>query len=362
MLDFGIARAMDSTTLTQTASVVGTAAYMSPEQATGRPADERSDIYSLGCVLYALLAGHPPFTGDGAAAILNQHANSPPRAPRMKNGQVSLELDALVMQMLAKSPDDRPQSAAQVRDQLASPSPAGRSAPSATTAATARLDPTTATRVLPTAPRPGRRRLILAGALAAVMLAIAVVVLASGGSSPHTSTTTGHGTTRAKTSTPTTGIHVTRPTTTAVESTERAAITPTTTASQTAQPSTVSGAADALTALASQDVEAGTIDQHAAKQITNGLSDILNSYEMGHTMDIQPKLADVSQHIAMLEQHGDITSAAVPALNQAVANLTAVFANAPTTTTGTPGGHPPQSPRHPDRPPVKAKHPHAHDH
>jgi serine/threonine-protein kinase len=66
VLDFGIARAMDATTVTQNASVLGTAAYMAPERALGKPADERSDIYSLGCVLYALLAGHPPFRATAA--------------------------------------------------------------------------------------------------------------------------------------------------------------------------------------------------------------------------------------------------------------------------------------------------------
>ena len=93
---------------------------MSPEQALGKPADERSDIYSLGCVLYAMLAGHPPFTGDATAAILNQHANIAPAPVRTENARVPPQLDALVMQMLAKSPDDRPQTAAQVRDRLAS--------------------------------------------------------------------------------------------------------------------------------------------------------------------------------------------------------------------------------------------------
>jgi hypothetical protein len=121
VLDFGIARAMDATTVTQNASVLGTAAYMAPERALGKPADERSDIYSLGCVLYALLAGHPPFRGDSAAAVLNQHANVAPRPLRGENSRVSPELDAAVMQMLAKSPDDRPQTAVEVRDRLTPP-------------------------------------------------------------------------------------------------------------------------------------------------------------------------------------------------------------------------------------------------
>ena len=184
VLDFGIARAMDGTTLTQSSSVLGTAAYMSPEQALGKPADERSDIYSLGCVLYAMLAGHPPFTGDATAAILNQHANIAPAPVRTENARVPPQLDALVMQMLAKSPDDRPQTAAQVRDRLASLGAAPRRT-TPPTAPTARLDRTAVTRTLPTIGRRKRRRWIAAGAVAALALAIVLIALASGGGPRH---------------------------------------------------------------------------------------------------------------------------------------------------------------------------------
>jgi serine/threonine-protein kinase len=118
VLDFGIARSDEGTSLTQTVSVLGTAAYMAPEQASGERADARSDIYSLGCVLYAMLSGAPPFTGDLAAAVLHQHVNiapwpldeAVPGAPR--------PLARLVDQMLAKSPSERPQTAGEVRDRL----------------------------------------------------------------------------------------------------------------------------------------------------------------------------------------------------------------------------------------------------
>ncbi|HWF72437.1 MAG TPA: protein kinase, partial [Solirubrobacteraceae bacterium] len=118
VLDFGIARARGSVTLTEGASVLGTAAYMAPEQALGKPADERSDIYALGCVLYALLTGRPPFTGEGFAAIIHQQANAEPRSPCEENPGVPAALSALVMRMLAKAPEDRPQSAVEVRDRL----------------------------------------------------------------------------------------------------------------------------------------------------------------------------------------------------------------------------------------------------
>ena len=119
VLDFGIARTTDGVTLTQTASVLGTAPYMSPEQAMGQPADARSDIYSLGCVLYEMLTGSPPFMGDLPAAVLHQHVRVAPKAPRAVNPDVPPALDALVLRMLAKAPEDRPQTAAEVRDALA---------------------------------------------------------------------------------------------------------------------------------------------------------------------------------------------------------------------------------------------------
>ena len=118
VLDFGIARALNSHTLTQTATVLGTSAYMSPEQALGQPADARSDIYSLGCVLYEMLTGEPPFTADVSAAVLHQHVRVAPKPARERNPAIPPALDELVMQMLAKSPDDRPQTAAEVRDRL----------------------------------------------------------------------------------------------------------------------------------------------------------------------------------------------------------------------------------------------------
>ncbi|MDE3133125.1 MAG: serine/threonine protein kinase, partial [Acidobacteriota bacterium] len=119
VLDFGIARVLAGVTLTQTAMVLGSTAYLAPELISGQRAGAASDIYSLGCVLYELLAGKPPFTGELPAAILHQHNSSAPRALRRLNGSVPPALDALILRMLAKDPRRRPQDAGELAAALA---------------------------------------------------------------------------------------------------------------------------------------------------------------------------------------------------------------------------------------------------
>jgi serine/threonine protein kinase len=113
--DFGIAWAVDSTThLTATGQVIGTPAYMSPEQCRGEQVDERSDLYSLGCVLYALLTGRPPFAEGQPMAIMLQHLNATPAPPRAIRPDVPPVLDHLVLELLAKDSTRRPADAGQV--------------------------------------------------------------------------------------------------------------------------------------------------------------------------------------------------------------------------------------------------------
>ncbi|MEU8118878.1 Stk1 family PASTA domain-containing Ser/Thr kinase [Spirillospora sp. NPDC049024] len=120
VMDFGIARAMADTasTMTQTAQVIGTAQYLSPEQARGERVDARSDIYSTGCVLYELLTGKPPFTGDSPVAIAYQHVREEPVPPSQVDPQIPQWADAIVLKAMAKDADHRYQNATEFRQEI----------------------------------------------------------------------------------------------------------------------------------------------------------------------------------------------------------------------------------------------------
>ncbi|MET7753497.1 protein kinase [Streptomyces sp. NPDC005389] len=117
VMDFGIARALHGaqSTMTQTGMVMGTPQYLSPEQALGKAVDHRSDLYATGCLLYELLALRPPFTGETPLSVVYQHVQDAPVPPSDVTQSVPPELDGLVMRSLAKDPDDRFQSAEEMR-------------------------------------------------------------------------------------------------------------------------------------------------------------------------------------------------------------------------------------------------------
>lgn len=120
VMDFGIARAMSdaATSVTATSAVMGTAQYLSPEQARGELVDARSDIYSSGCVLYELLTGVTPFNGDSPVAIAYQHVNEPPKPPSTLDNSIPSSLDSITLGALAKSPSNRYQTAAEMRSDV----------------------------------------------------------------------------------------------------------------------------------------------------------------------------------------------------------------------------------------------------
>jgi serine/threonine protein kinase len=164
VFDFGIARTRQDQTLTQPAFAIGTAAYMSPERVNGLPGDERSDIYSLGCLLYAMLTGRPPFVADDVLSVLHQQVHESPVPPSRRGAAIAPPLDALVVGMLAKDPDARPASAAELAGRLAD----GAWPPAATAAGSISHH------------RSGRRGHSLAGLVLLAALVLVAVLLASG--------------------------------------------------------------------------------------------------------------------------------------------------------------------------------------
>jgi serine/threonine-protein kinase len=177
--DFGIARALTSSTatMTQTAAVVGTAHYLSPEQARGEHVDARSDVYSTGCLLYELLTGAPPFTGESAVAVAYQHVREDPVPPSMVEPEVPQAADAIVLFAMAKNPANRYGSAAEMRADieraLAGRPVHARPVSAGSESTGANMSPTS---VLLREP-PARRRSAAYAALAVAALAVFVIAL-----------------------------------------------------------------------------------------------------------------------------------------------------------------------------------------
>ncbi|HEX6399534.1 MAG TPA: Stk1 family PASTA domain-containing Ser/Thr kinase [Actinomycetota bacterium] len=183
VMDFGIARMIAGPeTAPQTSAIMGTAAYLSPEQAQGQPVDARTDIYSLGVVLYEMLTGRPPFTGDSPMAIAYKQVNANPPAPSSVNPDVPAELDAIVMRTLSKNPANRYRTAQELADDLerartggevqATPLlPAGGEA----TQVISRPQPTSV--LPPTEEEPGSSKKAWTGALLAILI---MALLAAG--------------------------------------------------------------------------------------------------------------------------------------------------------------------------------------
>jgi beta-lactam-binding protein with PASTA domain/tRNA A-37 threonylcarbamoyl transferase component Bud32 len=187
VMDFGIARAISdaSSTMTQTAAVVGTAQYLSPEQARGETVDSRSDVYSAGCLLYELLTGRPPFVGDSPVAVAYQHVREPALPPSDHDTSLPPEVDAIVLKALAKRLEDRYQSAAAMRSDIerylggrpvqASIPPPAVAAPPATAATT--VVPATAAAYEEEEPRSRTGLIIALGLLLIVLIAAGAFLL-----------------------------------------------------------------------------------------------------------------------------------------------------------------------------------------
>ena len=178
--DFGIARMTTTAdTVAQTAAILGTASYLSPEQAQGQPVDGRSDLYSLGCVLYEMVTGRPPFLGDSPVAVASKQVLEQPVAPSKLNPDITQDLDAVILRSLAKNPANRYQSAEEMRadlERVARGLPV-EATPLLAPAATQAFDrPDQSTAVLPP-PEPERRSPWVPVAVTLILIAILGAVL-----------------------------------------------------------------------------------------------------------------------------------------------------------------------------------------
>jgi len=178
--DFGIARAASSSTMTRTGAVLGTAHYISPEQAMGEPVGPPSDLYSLGVVLYEMLTGQLPYDADTPIGIAMKHVNGHLRPPREVNPAVPEGLDAITVRLLAKDPKERYQSADELMEDLERFLRGEDPAAAAPTAVMGRVgrDETAPTRVQPAVGREGKRR---RWPLVALLLAALLALLGLGG-------------------------------------------------------------------------------------------------------------------------------------------------------------------------------------
>nr|WP_166682299.1 protein kinase [Streptomyces sp. 846.5] len=317
VVDFGIARTITSAraALTATATVIGTSTYMAPEQATGGHLDPRTDLYALGCVLYAMLTGKPPFEGEDPMAVLFQHLHQPPVPPSRFRAEIPVGLEELVLDLLAKDPDQRPADASAARDQLAR-------ADRPSSAKTLRLpapspvgDGPAPTGPLRWVDRLGGRRgaaLVLA-ALAATGLT--GYVLASGSPADHASA---RSTPPASVSPARTSPQPNSPATTA--STAAPSASPSPDAVQTGQ-----GTFDALQLAVTEAQNAGELAPDAAQDVRNRLGNLARQLAKGRAGNSAHEIADLRHRLSDLQKGGQLSDAGAQRIGSALDALAAIL-------------------------------------
>ena len=321
LMDLGIARSLDGESITRASSILGTAGYVSPEQARGDPVDHRSDIYSLGCVLYEMLTGRPPFEAADPLAVAYKHVHEAPAPPTSLVPSLPLALEAVTLRAMEKDPGARFQSAADLAAALDD-----RTAPVAVAPATTPLPPVGATTPLPAgaatdtlprrADRPprGRRWMPLLLGLAALALLGGLAFALLGGDPP-----------------PGVGDPTGSPSPSASPSRSRSP-SPSALSPQPSPPpvDAVQGAVAALQNVVTEGVNDETISSKAAEEIEDKLADALEKFEGGDTEGAIKELEDLEEKVDELVDKDEVANSQEQKLDRAIEDLAEeMFAAAP---------------------------------
>jgi eukaryotic-like serine/threonine-protein kinase len=306
VLDFGIARAGDPAGATRTQAVLGTAAYLSPEQASGGAAGPQADLYSLGCVLFEMLTGAPPFTGDSPVGVAYRHVHEDPGPPSARRPGLPPPLDEITTRLLAKDPAGRPPGAAAARAALLAAAGPDRTA---VLDRTAMLDAPPGSMVPGLPPRrprwrPRRAEAVLAIALAAALAALAAVLAAgpaqttaAPAASPDRPTTTGQA----------------RP-----ASSARPSATATPAAPQASAMPSAAAAADAFVGDLEAGVASGQVTQQAGQDLFNHLQQLLFGPPGQDPQQVDQQYAQLIQAYDQDQAQGQITGPAAATLRHAL--------------------------------------------
>jgi serine/threonine protein kinase len=307
LMDLGIARSIDGDSITHASSILGTAGYFSPEQARGDPVDHRSDIYSLGCVLYEMLTGRQPFEAQDPLAVAYKHVHEAPVPPTSLEPSIPPGLEAVTLRAMEKEPAARFPSVADMAASLDD-----RTVPMAPVTATTPMPPITGTAPLPeartdTLPRRvdrarGRRPLVpLLFVLVALGLVGGLAIALFGGDPPSGRA----GPARSPS-----------PSVSSPSSSQPPSTSPT--------PPPVDGvqeAVDALQGAVAQGVSDGTITDKAAEEIQKGLDEALHEFSGGDTEKALEKLGDLERKVDDLVDHDEIVHSERQKLDKAIEDL-----------------------------------------
>jgi serine/threonine-protein kinase len=315
ILDFGIARAEGTAAGTATGIVLGTAAYLSPEQAAGRPAGPQADLYALGCVLFEMLTGAPPFTAESPVGLAHRHVHDDPGPPSARRPGVPASLDQMAIRLLAKDPAGRPADAAAARAGLqAALAPDAIPVPSAVG--------------VPGPPRrrrgPRRSETVLAAALAAALAALVTLLVTGPGSTRPAARAARPAVTVAVPARPAVTVTVT-----ASPATPRAAASraqrpspaprrPRTTAATALPP--VAAAAASLVGDLKAGMTDGQVNQQAGQDLFSHLQPLLFGPPQ-NPQQIQDQYAQLVKTYAQHRSNGDITGQAAITLPKTIAAL-----------------------------------------